>query len=192
MLQVFVFNELAVVIRHWYEVAELDEEHGTRLELRERVRYPHRGSESASQLIGIDRLLWRVDLFDRIGDPPGSMRRAHHHVNLTSNEPIGRDYDEGLAADPFGWTERRLSDVSLLLDELGIELDNPAQELAEVRRALPSIMLVVRSFAPDSCDSPARCLEATQDTVDVVRMMTSQFRGSAQDPRSLAHSWPSA
>ena len=190
MLQAFVFNELAVVVRHWYEVAPFDEEHGTRLELRRRLRYPHRGSESASQPVGLDGLLWRVDLFDRIGDPPGSLRRAHHHMNLNDTEPIGRDYDDELTADPFGWTESRLSELSRLLDELGVELHDRHDEIADVRRALPSIMSVARSFAPDRCDSPARCLEATRDTTDIVRMMTTQFRDSPTDPRSQARGWP--
>jgi hypothetical protein len=57
------------VARHWFEV-DLDDasiEHGARMELRVLAGRPHRGNESAAQLITADRPLWRADVFDRLG-----------------------------------------------------------------------------------------------------------------------------
>src|SRR6185437_11686479 len=78
-------------------------EHGARIEIRELVRHPHRGSESASQLTTVDRPLWRADLFDRLGDPPGSFSVAHFHPRFTGNEPSARFWDAALSADPWTW-----------------------------------------------------------------------------------------
>src|SRR6476620_657891 len=81
-------------------------EHGARIEIRELVRHPHRGSESASQLTTVDRPLWRADLFDRLAAPPGSFSVAHFHPMFKGNEPSARCWDAALSADP--WT--RLGD----------------------------------------------------------------------------------
>src|SRR3954453_19978800 len=108
MQQIFAFNELAVVVRHWFEVGPEDEEHGARVELRRLVRHPHRGSESAPQVLELDGIVWRADLFDGLNDPPGSWSRAHHHTGFDGIEPQGRDWDDELTADPIGWTRRRL------------------------------------------------------------------------------------
>jgi hypothetical protein len=189
VVQLFVFNELAVKVRHWYEVATSDQEHGIRLEVLRRLQYPHQGSESASQPLGVDDLIWRVDLFDRIGDAPGSMRSAHYHL-ATDNEPTTRDYDPGVQSDPYGWTEKHLMDLSEILAKTAVTLESPGEELSDIRRCTPAIMAAVRSFAPDACDSPAKCQDATRDTVEIVQLMTTQFRQSSEDPRSRLEAWP--
>jgi hypothetical protein len=134
-------------------------------------------------------LIWRVDLFDRIGDPPGSMRSAHHH-EAVGNEPTTRDYDRGVQSDPYGWTEQHLLDLSGILAKTGVTLENPGEELDDIRRATPAIMAAVRSCAPDACDSPAKCQDATRDTVEIVELMTTQFRQTTEDPRSQLQAWP--
>src|SRR5215831_17529296 len=71
---ILTLSGVAVVVRHWFEI-DLDDasmEHGARIELRELAGHPRRGSESAAQLIALDRPLWRADLFDRLTDEPGT------------------------------------------------------------------------------------------------------------------------
>jgi hypothetical protein len=70
MRYVLALSHSAFVIRHWFEI-NLDDasmEHGARIELRELPVQPHRGTESAAQLVTLDRPLWRADLFDRLAD----------------------------------------------------------------------------------------------------------------------------
>ncbi len=74
MRYVLASSRSAFVIRHWFEI-NLDDasmEHGARIELRELPVQPHRGTESAAQLVVADRPLWRADLFDRLAGTPGS------------------------------------------------------------------------------------------------------------------------
>lgn len=68
MLHMFAFSRCAILVRHWFEIdlADASMEHGARIEVRELVLRPHRGSESAAQLVTADRPLWRADLFDRL------------------------------------------------------------------------------------------------------------------------------
>ena len=61
MQHILALSRSAVIIRHWFEI-DLDDasmEHGARIEIRELPAQPHRGSESASQLTVLDRVLWR-------------------------------------------------------------------------------------------------------------------------------------
>src|SRR4051794_34714991 len=74
VLHAFVYTDIAILVRHWFEVSLNDShlEHGARLELRLRDPQPHRGTESAAQKIVTDRPVWRADLFDRIDGTPGA------------------------------------------------------------------------------------------------------------------------
>jgi hypothetical protein len=102
MRYVLALSRSAFVIRHWFEI-NLDDasmEHGARIELRELPVQPHRGTESAAQLVTLDRPLWRADLFDRLADAPGTFGAAHYHPEFDGNEPCGRVWDAGLTADP--------------------------------------------------------------------------------------------
>jgi hypothetical protein len=182
MQQIFAFNELAVVVRHWFEVGPEDEEHGARLELRRLVSHPHRGSESAPQVLELDGIVWRADLFDGLNDPPGSWSRAHHHTAFDGIEPQGRDWKDELTADPIGWTRRRLADLPGLLQD--VELADPEGEAEDVRRALPVIMAAVEACGPERCTSPAECRAATRDTREIVALQAHMFRaGDPRDPR---------
>jgi hypothetical protein len=185
MLQAFVFNEVAVVVRHWYEVRPRDEEHGARIEVR-RVSRPDHGRPS-SQVIEVDnRLIWRADLFDLIGEPPGSMNRAHHHLRFESGgtSPVGRDWDDRLSEDPYGWAERRLSDLTALAAASGVESAGLEADAEDIRRHLPAIMSAVRSCGPERCVSSEQCRQQTRDANEIVQLKVDQFRDDRRDPRS--------
>ena len=57
MQHAFVFNEVAVLVRHWFEIDLNDShmEHGARVEIRLLAPHPGRGSESAAQVIVVDQ-----------------------------------------------------------------------------------------------------------------------------------------
>jgi hypothetical protein len=183
MQQVFAFNELAISVRHWFEVGREDDEHGARLEIRRIARHPHRGSESAPQVLELDEIVWRADLFDALDDPPGSWSRAHHHLDWDGLEPTGRSWDDELSADPLGWTRRQLEDLPALLARRGVELKDADAEAADVRRALPAIMAALEACQPTACGSPRECRAATRDTREITQLMLGMFRGGAPDPR---------
>src|ERR1700748_2681394 len=175
MQQVFAFNELAIAVRHWFEVGPDDEEHGARLEIRRIARHPHRGSESAPQVLELDEIVWRADLFDGLGDPPGSWPRAHHHLDWDGIEPTGRTWDDALSADPLGWTRRQLEELPALLAPRGITLADPAGRAA-ARRARRAIMPALEAARPAACRSPGDCLAATRDAREITQIMLSMFR----------------
>jgi hypothetical protein len=103
--QILALSRCAVIARHWFEI-DLDDasmEHGARIELRELAPQHHRGSESAAQMVAADRPLWRADLFDRVGDPPGSYGVAHFHPEFSDDEPCPRAWDAALTASPWDW-----------------------------------------------------------------------------------------
>jgi hypothetical protein len=190
LLQAFVFNEIAIIVRHWFEIGPDDEEHGTRVEIRRLVTHEHRGSESAPQLIEIDDIIWRADLFDSLSYKPGNFARAHHHVRFDGIEPIDRDWDDRLSADPFGWLEEQLDALPELLSARGAVLQDPEGETADVRRNLPAIMSAARQSAATECTSPQQCAGQTRDTTEIVAMQASLFRsdspGGPRDPRDPA------
>jgi hypothetical protein len=61
VLHVLALTHCAVTIRHWFEVdlEDASMEHGARIEVTQLCDHEHRGSESASQLVIVDRTLWR-------------------------------------------------------------------------------------------------------------------------------------
>ncbi|MFF5257830.1 hypothetical protein ACFY4C_02715 [Actinomadura viridis] len=190
MLQAFVFDETAIIVRHWFEIGPDADEHGARVEIRRRVRHPHRGSESAPQILELDGLVWRADLFDLVGAEPGNFSCAHHHLNFEGIEPIDRSWDEELSADPLAWTEARLRDYGSILAARGVVLDDAEAEQRDVLHVLPSIMRAVAEAAGARCLSRRDCLQATRDTTEIVMMMASLFRsdapGGPRDPRLAA------
>ncbi len=113
MLHILALSRSAVLIRHWFEI-DLDDasmEHGARIEIRELADHPHRGSESAAQLITADRPLWRADLFDRLGSEPGSFSAAHYHPQFTGNEPCARVWDPALTTAPWDWLADQITSL---------------------------------------------------------------------------------
>jgi hypothetical protein len=154
---------VAVITRHWFEIDLVDAsmEHGCRVEVRELVRQPHRGTESAAQVVTLDKPLWRADLFDRLTDAPGTYGVAHFHPSFDGVEPSPRVFDDVLSADPWGWLDAQLRAWA-----------DPA--------TTNDIVANARTFAPERCTSVERCHELTEDVQHAVRLM---MRGLQQPDR---------
>ncbi len=177
MQEVFVFNEIAVIIRHWYEIGEHGREHGTRVEIRRLTPSPRRGSESASQLITIDQPIWRADLFDLIGDEPGAFGRAHYHHRFDGVEPTARDWSAELSADPLTWCRDQLSNLETLIPLAGVTLTDLALEAEELRDACDRMIESVGRYVGRGCTDPARCRAATRDAGPTIAIMEEMFGG---------------
>lgn len=172
MQQVLTFGRSAVVMRHWFEIDLLDAsmEHGSRIELRELAASPHRGSESAAQLITADRPLWRADLFDRLTDKPGTYQVAHYHPQFEGNEPSERNWNPELSADPWSWLHGQLA--SLGTGATGTTLpDLHPDDANEIASLAGKIVAVAQQFAPERCGSAAECFARTRDTRSSVLLM---------------------
>ena len=176
MLQMFAFSRSALIVRHWFEI-DLDDasmEHGARVELRELARHPHRGSESAAQLVTADQPWWRADLFDRLSDQPGTFAVAHYHPSFTGAEPSGRTWDPALNADPWHWLAGQLDSLGQAAGGAAWPLD-PA-DAADLPRYTGQVVAAARGFAPDRCRSAARCYQLTQDVRDSVLLMIEYLK----------------
>lgn len=176
MQHILTLSRTAVVVRHWFEI-DLDDasmEHGVRIELRELAAHQHRGSESAAQLVAVDRPLWRADLFDRLADAPGTFGVAHYHPQFLGHEPCPRVWDAKLTVDPWSW----LGDQFTQLGAAGGAEPwpvNPADG-PELSRLSAEIVSLARQLGPDRCRSAARCYELTRDAAKSVRLMTGYLR----------------
>ena len=187
MQHILALSQSAVIVRHWFEI-DLDDasmEHGVRVELRELADQPHRGSESAAQLITLDRPLWRADLFDRHTDAPGSFAVAHFHPRFLGNEPCPRVWDSQLTADPWRWLEDQFTQMGTGPGSEPWPLD--AADSAEARQIAGVIVAVARQLAPDRCTSATRCFELTRDVRDAVQLMIAEL----QRPDLLDREWVS-
>jgi hypothetical protein len=183
---IVALSRSAVIVRHWFEI-DLDNssmEHGVRVELRELAERPRRGSESAAQLVTLDRPLWRADLFDRLTDAPGSFGVAHYHPKFLGNEPCPRVWDPQLTADPWRWLADQLKNV-----ETGQRSETPldAADAAEIRQLADVIVGVAKQFAPDRCTSASQCFGLTRDARDAVQLMISELK----HPELLDTAWVS-
>ena len=176
MQHILALSHSAVIVRHWFEI-DLDDasmEHGARIELRELSAHPHRGSESAAQLITADRPLWRADLFDRLTDAPGSFGVAHYHPRFSGNEPSPRTWDPDLTADPWRWLHDQIA-------ALGGSPGLPAWQLdpgdaAELSSLADAIVTLARGLGPDRCHSAAECFALTRDARESVQLMIEYLR----------------
>jgi hypothetical protein len=175
MQEVFVFNEIAVIIRHWYEIGANGREHGARVEIRLLTPSPRRGSESASQLITIDAPIWRADLFDLLGDEPGSFGRAHYHHTFDGVEPTDRDWDAGLSTDPISWCRDQLSNLEKVIPATGATLTDLDLEAEESRAACDRMIESVNRYVGGNCPDSARCRAATRDAGATIAMMEDLF-----------------
>ncbi len=185
MLQMFAFSRCAVIVRHWFEIdlGDASLEHGARVELRELSPHPHRGSESAAQLITADKPLWRADLFDRLADQPGSFSAAHYHPHFTGDEPSSRTWDPALTADPWGWLGEQVASLgSAAGDEPWPLVPADAQDLS---RYADPVVTAARGFAPELCRSAAQCFQLTQDARETVQIMIKYL----ERPDLLDRAW---
>jgi hypothetical protein len=173
---ILAMSRRAVIIRHWFEI-DLDDssmEHGVRVELRELADQPHRGSESAAQLVTLDRPLWRADLFDRHTDAPGSFAVAHYHPKFLGNEPCPRVWHSQLTADPWRWLENQFTHMGT--EQTGEPGPLDAADSAEMRQLADVIVAVAKQFAPDRCTSATQCFDLTRDARDAVQLMIAELR----------------
>ena len=176
MQHVLALSHCAVVIRHWFEIdlGDASMEHGARIELRELAPRGHRGSESAAQLITVDRPLWRADLFDRLADPPGSFGVAHYHPEFSGNEPCPRHWDPELTAAPWSWLGEQIARLGEGPGREPWPLD-PA-DAAELSGLADAVVTLAQGFAPDRCHSAAQCYTMTRDVRDSVQLMIEYLR----------------
>jgi hypothetical protein len=174
--QIIALSGCAVIARHWFEI-DLDDasmEHGARIELRELVPQHHRGSESAAQIVTADRPLWRADLFDRIGDPPGSYGVAHFHPEFSGNEPCPRAWDALLTASPWDWLHDQVASTGAASGYGAWPLDpDDAGQLGDLA---DMVVVMARQFAPESCGSAAECFRLTRDVRESVQLMIAYLR----------------
>lgn len=177
MQEVYVFNEVAVIIRHWYEIGADGREHGARVEIRKLTPSPRRGSESASQLIAIDDPIWRADLFDLIGDEPGTFGRAHYHHRFDGPEPTARDWSADLSADPLAWCRDQLSKLQVLIPAAGVTLTDLALEAEEFRAACDHMIESVNRYVGKNCPDRERCRAATRDAGATIALMEGLYGG---------------
>jgi len=186
---IFALSRGAVITRHWFEI-NLDDasmEHGARIEIRELVRHPHRGSESASQLTTVDRPLWRADLFDRLADPPGSFAAAHYHPHFTGNEPSARSWDAALTADPWAWLGDQITSLGAAAGGAGWPLD--PDDAAELPGLASAVVATAQQLGPVQCRSAAQCFGLTRDVKDAVQTMIATLRAPERLDRDRAALW---
>jgi len=179
----FVFNEVAVLVRHWFEIDLADShlEHGARVELRLLAPRPRRGSESAAQAIMIDQPVWRADLFDRLDGTPGAFEAAHFHPHFVGVEPSDRHWADEVRAAPFDWLGSCLTDVARVVADAGVLLRDPAATNEQVGAEAEAIVSAARSRAPMLCGSKEQCHAWAWDAEDAVHAML----GSLQRPDLL-------
>jgi hypothetical protein len=182
---IIALSRTAVIVRHWFEIDLQDSsmEHGVRVELRELVQQARRGSESAAQLITLDRPLWRADLFDRHADAPGSYGVAHFHPEFAGNEPCPRVWDPQLKAEPYRWLGDQFSRLGEGPERKPWPVDSA--DAAELRQLADVVVSVARQFGPDRCTSAAQCYELARDGRDAVQIMLTEL----QRPDLLDEDW---
>jgi hypothetical protein len=194
VLHAFVYNDTAILVRHWFEISLKDShlEHGVRLELRLREAQPHRGTESAAQRIVVDRPLWRADLFDRIDGVPGAFEAAHHHPRFADAEPCERNWAEEIKAAPWDWLHGRLSDIGAVAEAAGVPLPDATPDVEHVRADAPEIVAVAQSRAALQCHSKEQCHAWTQDAAPIVQLMLDQLRQPELLDRDRVSPWLTA
>jgi hypothetical protein len=173
---ILALSRSAVLVRHWFEIdlEDASMEHGARVELRELVPPPHRGSESAAQLISADRPLWRADLFDRLTDQPGSFGVAHYHPQFDGNEPCDRVWDKNLTADPWRWLHDQMA--SLGESASGSPWPLEPADAAQLSGLATAVVDLARQFSPDRCGSAEQCFTLTRDARESVQLMIEYLR----------------
>ena len=176
MQHILTLTGVAVVVRHWFEIdlEEASMEHGARIELRELAAHPRRGSESAAQLITLDRPLWRADLFDRLADEPGTFGVAHYHPEFSGNEPCPRVWDPELSAGPWRWLRDQLAGLASAQPNGPWALD-PA-DAAELGGLADAVVTLARQVSPERCHSAAECFQLTRDARESVQLMIGSVR----------------
>jgi hypothetical protein len=147
LLHAFVFEKVAVLVFPWREPMD-PPERGARVEVRLLADEPRRGSRYAAQRVVIDQPVFRADLFDQVGHPPGNLRSAHFHPVFHGAEPSDRHWPDGIKQDPTGWLAAELSDLPKLLERAGVDARDARwldADAAAVRDAVPEVLTAVES-----------------------------------------------
>jgi hypothetical protein len=194
VLHAFVYNEVAVLVRHWFEIGLTDShlEHGARIEVRLRAPQPQRGTYAAAQMIVADQPLWRADLFDRIDGVAGGFEAAHFHPRFLGVEPCERTWADEVKRTPWDWLLRSLSDVPGIAATAGVELSDPEAERAEVAADAPMIVAAARRRAGGECRSKRQCHEWTRDAASAVRRMLEDLERPDLLDRDRVSPWLAA
>jgi hypothetical protein len=184
---ILALSRCAVLVRHWFEISLSDcsLEHGARIELRELPARERRGSESAAQVITLDRPLWRADVFDRVQGEGQGFSAAHYHPYFNGNEPSSRVWDPALTADPWRWLADQFTSLGAASGHGPWPLD--PGDAAELSGLADQIVMLARQFSPDRCGSPAECFRLTRDVRDTVQLMIDTL----QQPALLDLAWVS-
>jgi hypothetical protein len=180
----FVFNEVAVLVRHWFEIDLGDShmEHGARVEVRLVSPQPRRGTESAAQVITVDQPVWRADLFDRLDGTPGAFQAAHFHPHFVGVEPCPRHWAEQVKAAPWDWLHTQLSDVADIVSTAGLELNDPITANEQVGAEVDAIVAAAQTRAATQCRSKQQCYAWTRDAqVSVHTMLDTLARPDLLD-----------
>jgi hypothetical protein len=177
MQHILALSRHAVIVRHWFEIdlEDASMEHGVRIELRELAPQPHRGSESAAQVITADRALWRADLFDRLTDAPGTFGVAHYHPEFSGSEPSSRNWDPELTADPWRWLHDQMAGPGQGPGREAWQQLEPA-DAGELSRLADTVVTQARELGPDRCHSAAECFALTRDARESVQLMIEYLR----------------
>ena len=189
MIHLLASAGAALIVRHWFEI-DLDDasmEHGCRVELREIAPTGHRGTESAAQVIRVDRPLWRADLFDRLGDPPGSFAAAHFHPYFDGHEPCDRVWDDRLTADPWGWLREQVLGFGTGSASQPAPLD--PDDAADLRSMVDQVVEAAERFSPAGCTSTANCYQLTRDVRETVQLMTRNLHDPSRLDREAVSRW---
>ena len=176
MQHILALSRSAVIVRHWFEIdlGDASMEHGARIELRELAPQPHRGSESAAQVIAADRPLWRADLFDRLTDAPGTFGVAHYHPGFSGNEPSPRTWDPELTADPWRWLRDQIANLGEGPGRKAWPLE--PGDAGELRGRTDAIVALAQGLGPERCRSAAECFRLTRDARQSVQLMIEYLR----------------
>jgi hypothetical protein len=171
VLHILALSRCAVIVRHWFEIdlSDCSLEHGARVELRELTPQAHRGSESAAQVITLDRPLWRADLFDLVDSEFRTFGAAHYHPRFSGNEPCGRAWDPALTADPWRWLADQLASLGTASGHEAWPLD--PDDASDLPALADQIVTLAREFSPRRCGSAAECFRMTRDVREAVRLM---------------------
>ena len=185
MLHAFVFSKVSVIVRHWFEIGLSDGvmEHGARIEVRLLDAPAHRGTESAAQLLVINRPLWRVDLFDRLDRAAGTFSAAHFHPTFDGLEPSERVWDDELRDDPWHWAIQQLSDIDSIFAAKGVNIVDVDVDFDEVRAEAAQIVATAQAYAPTACTSVQSCHRWTKDASGTIRLMVKNMN----DVKMLDH-----
>jgi hypothetical protein len=150
VLYAFGFERIGVLVSDLYTVdphpapGQEGAERGVRLEVRMLDRGELKGSIYSATPIEVGQPIWRADLLESVGSPPGSLDRAHHHPAFDGWNPGHRVFDRALSASPVQWVGERLADLDGLLWSAGVQPDaSLAADAASLRESAGEITAVV-------------------------------------------------